>query len=99
MFYFNDNFRNIAQWVLAFTVVGKERESCNTIADTGRDQVNRDLCTVNVDNFACIHFRGFKKMGNFACVKIRVFSTNNSLGYNDSNFQCIYFCGYLRNAN
>ena len=29
-------------------------------------------------------------MGNFACIKIRVFSTNESLGYNDSNFHSVY---------
>ena len=46
--------------------------------------------TVNVDISACIHFRGFMKMGNFACIKIRVLSTNDSLGYNDSNFHSVY---------
>ena len=30
-------------------------------------------------------------MGNFACIKIRIFSTNDSLGYNDSNFHNVYF--------
>ena len=44
--------------------------------------------TVNVDIFASINFRGFMKMGNFVC--IHVFSTNDSLGYNDSNFHSIY---------
>ena len=29
-------------------------------------------------------------MGNFACIQIRVFSTNDSLGYNDSNFHIVY---------
>ena len=29
-------------------------------------------------------------MGNFACIKIHVFSTNDSLGYNDSNFHSVY---------
>ena len=29
-------------------------------------------------------------MGNFECIKIRVFSTNGSLGFNDSNFQGVY---------
>ena len=29
-------------------------------------------------------------MGNFACIKICVFSTNDSLGYNDSNFHSVY---------
>ena len=46
--------------------------------------------TVNIDIFACIHFRGSMKMGNFACIKIRVFSTNDSLGYNNSNFHSVY---------
>ena len=47
-------------------------------------------CTVNVDIFACIHFCGIMKMGDFARIKIRVFSTNESLGYNDSNFHSVY---------
>ena len=29
-------------------------------------------------------------MGNFACIKIHVFSTNDSLGHNNSNFQGVY---------
>ena len=29
-------------------------------------------------------------MGNFACIKIRVFSINDSLGYNDSSFHSVY---------
>ena len=29
-------------------------------------------------------------MGNFACIKIRVISTKDSLGYNDSNFHGVY---------
>ena len=33
-----------------------------------------NLSTVNVDIFACIHFRGFMKTGNLACIKIRVLS-------------------------
>ena len=48
------------------------------------------LFTVNVDIFACINLRGFVKMGNFAWIKIRVFSTNDSLGYYDSNFHSVY---------
>ena len=48
------------------------------------------LSTVNVDIFACINFRGFMKIGNFACINIRIFSTNSSLGFNDSNFQGVY---------
>ena len=46
--------------------------------------------TVNLDIFACIHFRGIMKMGNFACIKIRGFSTNDSLGYNDSHFHSVH---------
>ena len=29
-------------------------------------------------------------MGNFECIKIRVFSSNGSLGFNDSNFNKVY---------
>ena len=29
-------------------------------------------------------------MGNFVCIKICVFSTNDSLGYNDSNVHSVY---------
>ena len=36
--------------------------------------------TVNVDLFACINFRGFMKMDNFACIKIRVVCIIGSLG-------------------
>ena len=39
-----------------------------------------NMNTVNVDIFACIHFRGFMKMGNFACIKIRILCTIGSLG-------------------
>ena len=51
--------------------------------------------TVNVDIFASIHFRGFMKMGNFACIKIRVFSTNDSLDYNDGNFHRVYVYSWI----
>ena len=37
--------------------------------------------TVNVDIFACIHFREIMKMGNFASIKIRVLSITGSLWY------------------
>ena len=47
------------------------------------------LYTVNVDIFACIHFRRFMKMVNFACIKIRVSSITGSLGYYRSNFRCV----------
>ena len=46
--------------------------------------------TVNVDIFACIHFRGFMKMGHFACIKIRVFSIIISLGYYKTNFRGVH---------
>ena len=39
------------------------------------------MYTVNVDIFACIDFRGFMKMGNFVCIKIRVLCIIGSLGY------------------
>ena len=56
--------------------------------------------TVNVDIFACINFRGFRKMGNVACIKIGVLSIIGSLGYYKSHFaRCTYFRRYLRNAN
>ena len=41
--------------------------------------------TMNVDIFACINFRGFMKMGNFACIKIRVLSIIGTLSYYQSN--------------
>ena len=44
--------------------------------------------TLNVDIFACIHFCGFMKIGNFACIKIR--SLTCSLGYSKSNFQEVH---------
>ena len=46
--------------------------------------------TVNIDIFACTNFHGFIKMVNFVCIKILVFSTNDSLGHNDSNFHSVY---------
>ena len=36
--------------------------------------------------FACIHFRGFMKLGNFACNKICVLCIIGSIGYYKSNF-------------
>ena len=48
------------------------------------------LYTVNVDIFACINFRGFMKMVNFACIKIRVSSITGALGYYRSNFRCVH---------
>ena len=55
--------------------------------------------TVNIDIFACLSFRGIMKMGNFACIQIRVLSITGSLGYQKSNF-CggggAYFRGYFK---
>ena len=42
---------------------------------------------VKVDIFACVNFRGFMKMGNFACIKNRVLCIIvGSLGYFKNNF-------------
>ena len=41
--------------------------------------------TVNVDIFTCIHFHGYFKMGNFACIENRVFTITASLGYYECN--------------
>ena len=58
------------------------------------------LSTVNVDIFTCMNIRGFKKIRNFARIKIHVLSINGSIGYHKKYFsQCLYFHGYLRNAN
>ena len=47
---------------------------------------------MNVDIFACIHFRGFMKMGNIACIKIRVLGLCiiGSLGYYKGNFRGVH---------
>ena len=58
------------------------------------------LSTVSVYIFACINIRGIKKMRNFARIKIHVLSITGSTGYHKNYFsQCLYFHGYLRNAN
>ena len=46
--------------------------------------------TVNVDIFTCINFRGFMKMGNFACIKISVLSVIGSLGYYETYFRGVH---------
>ena len=46
------------------------------------------LYTVNVDIFACINFRGFEKMGNFACINIRVLGATGSIY--KSNFRGVH---------
>ena len=45
---------------------------------------------MNVDIFACINFRGFVKMGNFACIIIHVLSIIVYLGFYKSNFRGVY---------
>ena len=45
---------------------------------------------MNVDIFACIHFRGFMKIGSFACIKIRVLCIIGSLGLYKSNFRGVH---------
>ena len=45
---------------------------------------------VIVDIFACTNFRGFMKLGNFACIKIRVLCKIGSIGYYKSNFRGIH---------
>ena len=60
----------------------------------------QELSSVNVDIFTCIHFRGFMKIGDIAKIRIRVLlSITGSIGFYKSNFQWLYFCGYLRNTN
>ena len=44
------------------------------------------LYIVNVDIFGCKNVCGFAKIGNFACIKIRVLSATASIGYYKSNF-------------
>ena len=45
---------------------------------------------MNVDIFACKHFRGFMKKGIFACIKIRVLSIIGSLACYKSNFRGVH---------
>ena len=45
--------------------------------------------TVNVDIFACIHFCGFMKMGNFARIEIRALCITGSKGYYKSNLRSL----------
>ena len=46
---------------------------------------------MNVDIFACINFRGFKKMGNIARIKIRVLSITGSIDYHNVVFTVLIF--------
>ena len=51
--------------------------------------------TVNVVIFACINFRGFAKIGNFACIKIHVLSETASIGYHKSNFRGVHIFAHI----
>ena len=42
---------------------------------------------MNVDIFACIHFRELTKIGYFAWTSIRVFADNDSIWHNITIFQ------------
>ena len=55
-----------------------------------RGEQNRKQNTVNVDIFACINFCGFMKLGNFACIKIRVLCIIGSIGFNKCNFRGVH---------
>ena len=48
------------------------------------------LNTVNVDIFACIHFRGFFKMGNITWINGHTLRINGSLGYHKSYFHGVH---------
>ena len=49
------------------------------------------LCdTVTVDIFACIHFRAFPKIDNFAQTYICVFDIAASMWHNKSSFHDVY---------
>ena len=50
----------------------------------------KNLYTVNVDIFACIHFRGFMKMGNFAGNEICVLIILVSKGFYKGIFRSVY---------
>ena len=44
------------------------------------------MTTVSIDIFACVHFREFAKIGNFARIYIRVFDINVYIWHNNSYF-------------
>ena len=50
---------------------------------------------MNVDIFVCIDFRGSLKIGNFACIKIRVFSTSGSLAHYECNFHHVHIFAHI----
>ena len=55
---------------------------------------------MNVDIFACIHFREYEKIGNFAKINIRVsIIIMLYVSIYKLFFRCIYFRGFLENAN
>ena len=45
---------------------------------------------MNRDIFTCSYFRELEEMGNFAWIKICVFSIARSLCPNESNFQSVH---------
>ena len=55
-------------------------------------EINIGLCVliVNGDIFACIHFRGSTKMGNFALIDICILRINGSVGYHEFFFFMVY---------
>ena len=73
--------RNLCDFIISYFVL-------NTLKY--QEKININCTTVNVDIFACINFCGFMKMGNLACIKIRVLSITGSLGYYNSNFRGVY---------
>ena len=60
-----------------------------------RAERNAVKYTVNVDIFACINFHEFAKMGNFACIEIRVLSATGSIGYYKSNFRGVHIFPHI----
>ena len=67
------------KWLLLFSPLGPMKraswDGTNLVVPT---TAYNDI--VNVDIFACINFRDFMKMGNFACIKIHVLCIIGSLG-------------------
>ena len=47
--------------------------------------------TVNVDSFACVNYRAFPKISNFARIYIRVFGIVASMGHSKYHFfHCVH---------
>ena len=62
----------------------------NHTLTSGTSWLLRISYTVNVDIFACIKFRGFTEIGNFAWIKIRVLRINGSLSYHKSYVHSVH---------